>query len=102
VADAAGQADRLNAQGNFRDYYRRVLTGHESRLWRHQNPDMATWRRKVIIEETATACCLEARPESGYFWGTLSIQIPERWIGSELVDVLPGGFDVWWKRYEIQ
>jgi hypothetical protein len=55
LADAAGQAGRLDAQGNFREYYRRVLTAHESRMWRHQNPDMATWQRKCIIEETATA-----------------------------------------------
>jgi hypothetical protein len=55
AAHAEGQAERLNAQGNSREYYRRVLTAHESRMWRHQNPDMATWRRKCIIEETATA-----------------------------------------------
>jgi hypothetical protein len=55
LVDAEGQAERLDAQGNFREYYRRVLTAHESRMWRHCNPDIATWRRKVIIEETATA-----------------------------------------------
>ena len=33
----------------------RVLTGHESRMWNHSNPDMATWRRKVLLEETARA-----------------------------------------------
>jgi hypothetical protein len=53
--DAEGQAERLDTQTGISGYYRRVLTGRESRLWHHQNPDMATWRRKVIIEETATA-----------------------------------------------
>ena len=36
-------------------YYRCVLTGYESKMWHHCNPDMATWRRKVIIEETGVA-----------------------------------------------
>ena len=39
----------------FNGYYRRVLTKHESRMWHHVNPDMATWRRKVIIEDTGAA-----------------------------------------------
>jgi hypothetical protein len=53
--DAEGQAERLDTQTGISGYYRRVLTGRESRLWHHQNPDMATWRRKVIIEDTARA-----------------------------------------------
>ena len=53
--DAEGQAERLDAQTGFRAYYRRVLTSHESRMWHHVNPDMARWRRKVILEETGVA-----------------------------------------------
>jgi hypothetical protein len=55
IADAEGQGERLDAQTGIRGYYRRVLTDRESRLWHHQNPDMATWRRKCIIEDTARA-----------------------------------------------
>ena len=53
--DAQHQAERLDAQVGIRGYYRRVLTKHESRLWHHVNPDMATWRRKVIIEDTGAS-----------------------------------------------
>ena len=52
---AEGQAERLDAQTGINGYYRRVLTDRESRMWWHCNPDMAMWRRKIIIEETARA-----------------------------------------------
>jgi hypothetical protein len=35
IADADGQAERLDAQTGINGYYRRVLTGRESRLWHH-------------------------------------------------------------------
>jgi hypothetical protein len=55
LADAEGQTERLDAQTGINGYYRRVLTGRESRMWWHCNLDMATWRRKVITEDMATA-----------------------------------------------
>ena len=53
--DAVKKEERPPLATGFLGYYRRVLTAHESRMWHHVNPDMRTWRRKVMIEDTGAA-----------------------------------------------